>query len=97
MTRFPSLTRGASRSDAVLKWKHEAESDLAGYAVVVRSTTAPYWERDVFVGKANEYTFSDLSIDELVFGVKAVDKDGNESLVSPYVPVGRPKRVIETY
>ncbi len=91
------LTRGASRSDAVLKWKHEAESDLAGYAVVVRSTTAPYWERDVFVGKANEYTFSDLSIDELVFGVKAVDKDGNESLVSPYVPVGRPKRVIETY
>jgi hypothetical protein len=92
------LTRGQSRYDAALKWKSEApEADLLGYAVVWRSTTAPYWEHEVFVGKATEYTLSDVSIDELVFGVKAIDKDGNESLVAPYVQAPRAKRKIEVY
>jgi len=92
------LTRGTSRNDALLRWKQETpEDDLAGYAVVMRSTTAPYWERDVFVGKVAEFTLPDVSIDEYVFGVKAVDTEGNESLVSPYVPPSRTKRTIETY
>jgi len=92
------LTRGTGRSDAVLRWKQERpEADLAGYAVVMRATTAPYWERDVFVGNVAEYTFPDLSIDEYIFGVKAIDQEGNESLVSPYVPAPRAKRIIETY
>ncbi len=38
-----------------------------------------------------------VSIDDLVFGVKAIDKDGNESLVSPYVQPARAKRKIATY
>lgn len=92
------LTRGKSRYDAALKWKSDApEADLAGYAILWRSTTAPYWEHELFVGKATEYTLPDVSIDELVFGVKAIDKDGNESLVSPYVQAPRAKRKIEVY
>jgi len=92
------LTRGKSRYDALLKWKHEnPEPDLAGYAIVMRSTTSPYWENDIFVGKVNEYTLPDVSIDEYVFGVRAVDKDGNESLVAPYVQGPRQKRTIQTY
>jgi hypothetical protein len=38
-----------------------------------------------------------VSIDDLVFGVKAIDKDGNESLVSAYVQPPRAKRKIATY
>jgi len=92
------LTRGKSRYDAALKWKQEnPEADLAGYVVLWRATTAPYWEHEVFVGKVTEYTFPDVSIDDLVFGVKAIDKDGNESLVSPYVQAPRVKRKIEVY
>ncbi|HTB14533.1 MAG TPA: M28 family peptidase [Bryobacteraceae bacterium] len=92
------LTRGKSRYDAALKWKQEnPEADLAGYVVMYRSTTAPYWDHEVFVGKVTEYTLPDVSIDDLVFGVKAIDKDGNESLVSPYVQAPRVKRKIETY
>jgi hypothetical protein len=92
------LTRGKTRYDAALKWKQEnPEADLLGYAVLWRSTTAPYWEHEVFVGKGTEYTLPDVSIDELVFGVKAIDKDGNESLVSPYVQAPRAKRKIEVY
>jgi len=83
----PTVDRGASGYDARLRWTDPNPSpDLAGYSVVVRSTIAPYWEKEVFVGKVNEYTMPNLSIDEWVFGVKAVDKDGNESLVSPYAP-----------
>jgi Peptidase family M28 len=92
------LTRGKSRYDAALKWKQETpEADLAGYVIVYRATTSPYWEHEVFVGKATEYTLPDVSIDDLVFGVKAIDKDGNESLVSPYVQAPRMKRKIEVY
>jgi hypothetical protein len=61
----------------------------------MRSTTAPDWEREVFVGKVTEFTFENLSIDDLVFGVKAVDNAGHESLVSAYVFRPRPYRKIE--
>jgi hypothetical protein len=92
------LTRGKSRYNALLKWKQEnPEPDLAGYAIVMRSTTAPNWDREIFVGNVTEYTMPGVSIDEYVFGVKAVDKDGNESLVTPYVQVPRPKRTIPVY
>jgi hypothetical protein len=92
------LTRGKTRYDAALKWKQDnPEADLAGYVVLWRATTAPYWEHELFVGKVTEYTFPDVSIDDLVFGVKAIDKDGNESLVSPYVQAPRVKRKIEVY
>jgi len=83
----PMLDRGTSGYDAHLRWNDpNPPADLAGYAVVMRSTLAPYWEKEVFVGKVNEYTMPNVSIDEWVFGVKAVDKDGNESLVSAYAP-----------
>jgi hypothetical protein len=92
------LTRGKTRYDAMLRWKQEnPEPDLSGFVVLMRATTAPFWEHDIFVGNVNEYTLPDVSIDEVVFGVKAVDKDGNESLVAPYVQTPRAKRNIPIY
>lgn len=92
------LTRGKSRYDAALKWKQEnPEPDLAGFVIMMRHTTAPYWEREMYVGNVSEYTLPNVSIDDLVFGIKAVDKDGNESLTSPYVQPARQKRKIDTY
>ncbi len=92
------LTRGKSGYDALLKWKHpNPETDLAGYVVLIRKTTAPFWEHEIYAGNVNEYAMPDVSIDEYVFGVAAVDKDGNESLVTPYVPTPHPKRMIATY
>jgi hypothetical protein len=92
------LTRGKSRYDAALKWKQEnPEPDLAGYVIMMRRTTSPFWEREIYVGNVDQYTLPDVSIDEVVFGVKAVDKDGNESLTTPYVQPPRQKRKLETY
>ncbi|HVW87257.1 MAG TPA: M20/M25/M40 family metallo-hydrolase, partial [Bryobacteraceae bacterium] len=43
----PMLARGKSKYDAVLRWKDEQPvTDLAGYAVVVRSTDAPFWDHE---------------------------------------------------
>lgn len=92
------LDRGQSRYDARLRWKNDnPEADLLGYVVMIRSTTASFWEREVFVGNVTEYLMPDVSIDDLVFGVKAIDKDGNESLVTSYVSPPRRKTTIEVY
>lgn len=95
---MPTIQRGKSRYAALLKWKLEKpDADLAGFVVLMRSTTAPFWEHEWSVGKVNEFEFPDLSIDDVVFGVKAVDQEGNESLTSAYVLAKRPPRTIETY
>ena len=92
------LTRGDSRYDAKLRWKSEQpETDLAGFVIVVRPTISPFWEQEFYIRDRNEFTLPDVSIDDFVFGIKALDKEGNESLVAPYVPPGRTKKVVEEY
>lgn len=76
------LQRGASRYDAVLRWK--PVEGAAAYSVFMRSTTAPYWEREFFAGAATEFTLKNVSIDEWTFGVRAIGPDGAESIVQPW-------------
>jgi hypothetical protein len=64
--------------------------------IVIRPTTSPYWEQEIYVGKVTQYLMKDVSIDELKFGVKAIGVDGGESLVAPYVYPARVKTEIET-
>ena len=68
-----------------------------GYAVVIRSTTSPLWQREIFVGNVTAYTLRNVNVDEVVLGVKAIDRSGDESLVTAYVsrPYHQPK--IATY
>jgi hypothetical protein len=81
----PGLRRG-SGYDAVLRWEQpDPEPDLAGFVVVIRSTTVPDWEREIWAGDVHDFTLKNTPIDQLVFGVKAVDADGHESPVSAYV------------
>ncbi len=92
----PMIARGAGY-DAVLRWRAAgSEDDIKGYAVVVRATTSPYWEQEIYVGKVNTYTLKDVSIDDLKFGVKAIGVNGMESLVTPYAYPPRVKVEIET-
>ena len=80
----PGLTRGDGY-DAVLRWDYpNPEPDLAGFIVVMRSTLAPDWEHEIWAGDVREFTLKNTPIDQLVFGVKAVDREGHESPVSAY-------------
>ncbi len=91
------LSRGTGY-DAVMKWQNDnPESDLAGYAIVIRKTTSPVWEKQIFVGNVTTYTLPNVNIDEIVLGVKATDKNGDESPVSAYVTPPYRQRKIETY
>lgn len=91
----PLLGRGTSGYDAALSWEPMDCEDLAGFVVYRRKTTDPYWTHRHSVGEVTNYTFPDVSIDEFVFGVSAVDKEGNESLVSAYVMPPRSRRTFD--
>jgi hypothetical protein len=81
----PGLSRGAGY-DAVLRWTEPEEGpELAGFVVVVRSTTAPDWEKEIWAGNVHQFTLKDTPIDQIVLGVKALDVQGHESPVSAYV------------
>jgi hypothetical protein len=83
----PNLSRGKGRYDAVLRWTDtNPPAAVTHYAVLIRSTLAPYWEREIPVGKTLEYTIRNFSIDDVVLGVKAVGTNGIDSLVSAYSP-----------
>jgi len=90
------IARG-SGYDAVLQWRPVGSEDsIKGYTVVMRPTTSPYWEQEIYVGKVTTFTLKDVSIDSVKFGVKAIGTDGGESLVTPYVYPARQKTEIET-
>lgn len=84
--------------DAVMTWHNDhPEPDLLGYAVVMRKTTSPTWENEIFVGNVNTYTLPRVNIDEVVLGVKAIDKNGDESLVSAFMTTPYRQRKVEQY
>jgi Zn-dependent M28 family amino/carboxypeptidase len=72
---------GAVRPSTRLAWDAVDDSNLAGYKVYWRETTAPQWQHSKFVGMVTEYTLDNLVIDNYLFGVASVGKDGNESVV----------------
>ena len=85
--RGPTLGRGKSGYDAALSW--QASPGAVGYRIVWREAWTPDWQYELDVGNITEYTLPNISIDDYVFGVAAVDAAGHESLVSAYV---RPQR-----
>lgn len=66
-------------NDTTLHWQANQEPDLAGYEVVWRETTAPLWQRSISSGKETRLTVPKVSKDNYLFGVAAVDQEGNRS------------------
>ena len=64
-----------------LKWETGKDDNLAGYRIYWRDTTEPQWQYSRFVGKVNEFLLEGIVIDNYLFGVAAVAKDGTESQV----------------
>jgi hypothetical protein len=73
--------RGALSASTTLRWQPVNAEDLAGYRVYWREATSPTWDYSRWVGNVTEATLEGVIIDNYFFGVAAVDRDGNESLV----------------
>jgi len=89
------LETTGSTSDAILRWDASKEPDVAGYQIVWRETTAPFWQNKIAVGNVTRFTVKGVSRDNFLFGVQAVDKDGNVSVAvfpKPYRPPRRTER-----
>ncbi len=72
---------GVVEPSTKLKWTPVADENLAGYKIYWRETTAPQWQFSIYVGNITEFTLEGIVIDNYLFGVVAVDQNGNESLV----------------
>jgi hypothetical protein len=64
-----------------LSWDANPESSLAGYEIVQRETTSADWTSAIDVGNVTTVTL-DISKDNVQFGLRAVDKNGNRSPVA---------------
>jgi len=79
----PTIDRAPSGYDAHLRWK--ASEGASAYRIFWRDAWGPDWQHEMLVGNVTETTLPNTLIDDLVFGVAAVDAAGHESIVSPYI------------
>jgi len=63
-----------------LRWE-KVKGEVEGYKIYWRDTTSPIWQYSRFIGDVSEFTLDGIVIDNFLFGVAAVDKDGHESLI----------------
>ncbi len=73
---------GAVKPSTRLKWDQSNEDDVAGYKIYWRETTAHQWQYSRYVGLIDDFTLQNIVIDNYLFGVSSVGKDGNESVVA---------------
>src|SRR4051794_34085063 len=78
---------GQLSNDTDLEWNANPEPDLAGYEIVYRDTVSPYWTHVIRVGRVTRKLVVGVTKDNVLFGVRAVDRDGNRSPVSFPRPV----------
>jgi hypothetical protein len=69
-------------NDTTLRWKANPEPDVAGYRIVWRESTAPFWQHAQDVGNVTRETIAGVSKDNTIFGVQAYDRDGNLSVTA---------------
>jgi Peptidase family M28 len=86
--RFGSARQGY---DTLIHWSPNTEPNLEGYAIVWRDTTAPDWQHQLYVGKVTEFTLKGLSKDNWIFGIRAVNNEGDSSPVTVPRPPSPPR------
>ncbi|KAL8657769.1 MAG: hypothetical protein Q9226_001585 [Calogaya cf. arnoldii] len=68
-------------NDSQFKWLASNETLLAGYEALWRPTNAPFWTHAIPLGNVNTATV-DMSKDNVIFGIRAVGKNGYASPAS---------------
>ena len=90
----PQINRQPTGYDANLRWT--ASPGAVAYRIFWREAWGPDWQHELLVGNATQMILPNMQIDDFVFGVAAVDAEGHESLVTPYVSTPRPGTPVKT-
>lgn len=73
----------ASGDGVVLRWMPAGQAGSAGYRIVWRETTAPFWEHAIeLIASATgpaQASVPGVALDDTIFGVEAVDGAGHAS------------------
>ena len=80
-------------NDTTLRWAANDEPDLAGYRILWRDVGAPAWQHSRDAGNVTRFTLPGISKDNVIFGVAALDRDGNASTATfprPWRPGAQP-------
>ena len=77
---------GIVAPDTTLKWRQV--KDATTYKIYWRLTTEPQWQWSRVAGDVTEFTLENVVIDNYIFGVASVSKDGVESPVVFPGPIG---------
>ena len=87
LARAPSAPAGVRietmrlENQTTLSWRANPEPDVAGYEIVWRDTTAPFWQGAEFVGNVTRASVP-MSKDDYLFSVRAVGSGGQRSLAT---------------
>lgn len=75
------MIAGAVQPSTRLKWDAINDTDMMGYKIYWRETTASQWQFSKFVGDSTDYLLKNMVIDNYLFGVASIGKNGAESLI----------------
>jgi Zn-dependent M28 family amino/carboxypeptidase len=73
---------GAVQPSPTLSWQPSPSPDVIGYRIYWRKPSEVNWTRSRFVGNVTKHTLQNVIIDNYFFGVAAVGRNGQESLVA---------------
>jgi peptidase M28-like protein len=81
------IGRQPSGYDANLRWS--GSPGAVTYRVYWREAWNNDWRHSQVVGNVTEFVLPNVSIDDYVFGIAAIDSDGHEGLIRAYVSPSR--------
>ncbi|MEX0929377.1 MAG: M28 family peptidase [Balneolales bacterium] len=73
---------GIVQPSTLLSWDRSGSELTEGYKIYWRDTTSPVWQYSRYVGDVDSFTLEGIVIDNYLFGVSSVGRDGHESVVS---------------
>jgi Zn-dependent M28 family amino/carboxypeptidase len=72
---------GVVEPSVKFRWVAVDNNTVKGYKIYWRDTTSPIWQNSRYIGNVSEYTLDGIVIDNFLFGISTVGKNGIESPV----------------
>ena len=72
---------GVVEPSVKFRWEAVDDNTVKGYKIYWRDTTSPIWQNSRYIGNVSEYTLDGIVIDNFLFGISTVGKNGIESPV----------------